>query len=283
MKSFHSRLALLIAASALASVVQAAEAGKVPSWTDYRSTVNNSVAIDDSFNRKTEKTTNTTTTTDNSRKVAIDDSFNRSTDIKTSIDGSFNRSTDIKRTDDHSTNGSYNTDVRKTDDHSIRDSYNRSSEFDLKIDTQTVSPQVDTTKYVSTLDTQSANNSGSIKGAEMTGVQGGFYMGSVGEETAAPAYYGYGAHVSTEDNRTLKQENTAVIDGHNFGAVANTNIANQGRDLVFGPNRSVVGSDLGNKQVMSAGDQTQLQSNTQDKKSQTSSTASDQVVTSASK
>lgn len=163
----------------------------MPSWTDYRSTVNNSVAIDDSFNRKTEKTTNTTTTTDNSRKVAIDDSFNRSTDIR--------------RTDDHSTNGSYNTDIRKSDDHSIRDSYNRSSEFDLKIDTQTVSPQVDTTKYVSTLDTQSANNSGSIKGPQMNGVQGGFYMGSVGEETAAPSYYGYDARVSTEDDRTSRR------------------------------------------------------------------------------
>lgn len=269
MKSFHSRLALLVAASALASIVQAAEAGKVPSWTDYRSTVNNSVAVDDSFNRKTEKTTTTTTTTDNSRKTAIDDSFNRSTEIK--------------RTDDHSTNGSYNTDVKKTDDHSIRDSYNRSSEFDLKIDTQTVAPNVETSKYVSTLDTQSANNSGSIKGPEMNAAQGGFYMGSVGEDIAAPTYYGYGARVHTEDNRALKQENTAVIDGHNFGAVANTNIANQGRDLVFGPNRSVVGSDLGNKQVMSAGDQTQLQSNTQDKNSQTSSTATDSVNTSASK
>lgn len=74
-----------------------------------------------------------------------------------------------------------------------------------------------------------------------------------------------------------------MIDGPNLGAVSNVNIANQGRDLVFGPNRSVVGSDLGNKQVMSAGDQTQLQSNAQDKKSATSSTASDQVVTSASK
>jgi len=275
MRSFHSQVALFVAASALASIVQAGETGYAPSWSDYRSTVNNSVKVDDSYNTEVTKTT---TNTDNSKKTAIDGSFNRSTDVKTSIDGSFNRSTDIKTQDDHSTDSSYNTDIKKVDDHSIRDSYNR-----LTIDTQTVSPNVQTSKYVSTLDTQTANNSGSIEGPKLSASQGGFSLGSVGEESSGPVYYGYGAKVSTEDNRALSQSNSAVIEGHNFGAVSNMNMANQGRDMVLGPNRSIVGSDLGNKQIMSTGDQTQLQSNTQDKKSATTSTAYDQVQTSASK
>src|SRR5262245_32928700 len=127
---FHSRLALLVAASALASIVHAEG---TPSWADYRSTVSNAVDIDDSFNRPTE--TNTTTTTDNSKKTAIEDSYNRSTDIKTTrttdIDtttdnskhatDSFNRSTDIKTSVDASkhVDDSYNTDIKKSTDNSI--------------------------------------------------------------------------------------------------------------------------------------------------------------------
>lgn len=268
MRSIHSKIALLVAASVLATVAQAD--GSKPSWVDYRSTVS-SVDYRDSFNRRSE----TNTTTDNSRQVAIDDSFNRSTDIKTSIDDSFNRSTDVRKTN-----------VKKTDN-SIHDSYNttNTTDIDLKFDTQTVSPTIDTSKYVSTLDTQDADNNASMVGPKQNASQGGFYMGSVGEESSSPGYaaYGFGTRVSVEENRTLSQANTAVVDGANLGAVSNVNIANQGRDLVFGPNRSIVDSDLGNKQIMSAGDQAQVQSNDQDKESATSSTAYDQITTSGSK
>jgi hypothetical protein len=65
--------------------------------------------------------------------------------------------------------------------------------------------------------------------------------------------------------------------------VSNTNVQNGGRDLVFGPNRSAIGNDFGNKQVFSAGDQAQLMKNDQFKSGDNAANAVDNVNNTATK
>src|SRR5690606_19924640 len=96
MKTLQSRALVVAIASVLCTAAHAQSSGNA-SWNAYRSIVNPSVVVDDSFNRSSEVDTRI----DNSRSA--EDSFNRETDIDTRIatdnsrsaEDSFNRETDI--------------------------------------------------------------------------------------------------------------------------------------------------------------------------------------------
>ena len=244
----RSTLIALAIATAIAATAHAESEAKKPSWADYHSTVvNKPVSID------------VDTRTDKSKH--IDDSYN--TDCSKKIDDSYNTDNSRKAV------GSYNTDYR----------------YDYKLDDQQVNAYLKSDKRQNTLDTQTASNGASMTGPTQLGFQGGFEGGNIttgGPSTSIGA--GYGSRVYMAQDRDLSQSNSAVVDGANYGAISNLNVAHQGDgDLTMGPKGSIVGSRLGNDQTFLTGDQTQLQSNEQHKNSNTSSNASDTTTVSTRK
>jgi hypothetical protein len=260
--TIRSTLVALAIATAIAATAHAEPEAKKPSWADYHSTVvNKPVSID--VDTRIKKTTK------------IDDSYNTDNSRTDSTNGSYNQ--DNSRKD--WTSGSYNTDNSQK----AVDSYNTDLRF--KLDDQHVNNALKSDKYQNTLDTQSANNGASMTGPTQLGFQGGFEGGNI--TTGAPSTSigsGYGSHVYMRQDRDLSQSNSAVVDGANYGAISNLNVAHQGDgDLTMGPKGSIVGSRLGNDQTFLTGDQTQVQGNDQKKESQTSSNASDTTTVSTSK
>jgi hypothetical protein len=194
------------------------------------------------------------------RSVVNEDSFNRLTDIDTRI------STDNSR--------------------SAVDSFNRSQDNDTSIDAsrrtvtmldlQSVTPTVNSTKSIATLDTQSASNTAYMSGATQVGHQGGFSLNMSGGQPANAQGGFYKSPAETTQSYDLAQANSVRLGGDNNGLIRNDNYLNLG-------GAQVVGSDLGNKQVFSAGPQTQVQGVSQDKESATQTHATDSVSTTVSK
>jgi hypothetical protein len=226
------------------------------SWAAYRSIVNPSVAVDDSFNRTTD--VDTRISTDNSRSAV--GSFNRSTDVDTRI------ATDNSRSTADSFNRTYDNDT------TIDASRRAVGSFNTSLDYQSVAPNVRSTKSIATLDTQSASNSGYIGGATQVGTQGDFNLTMGGGQPAAAQGGKYRSPASLEQGYDLAQRNSVMVDGDNNGLIRAQNALNLGGS-------QVVDSDLGNKQSFYAGDQTQIQGNSQDKRSATQTHASDVVTT----
>jgi hypothetical protein len=182
---------------------------------------------------------------------------------------------------------SYNTDKSKR----IEGSYNTDNSrkavgsYNSHYDTQAVEAKLSSSKTQNTLDTQTANNNGTLNGARQTGLQGGFSGGNL--TSGAPSTSigsGYGSRVFMTQERDMSQSNATMVRGSNFGAISSLNVAHQGDgDLTMGSKGSIVDSRLGNDQTFVAGEQTQLQSNEQKKDSNTSSNASDQTTVSTRK
>ena len=195
------------------------------------------------------------------KPVSID--VDTRTDKSKHIDDSYNTDNSRKAV------GSYNTDYR----------------YDYKLDDQQVNAYLKSDKHQNTLDTQTASNSASMTGPTQLGFQGGFDGGNIttgGPSTSIGS--GYGSRVYMAQDRDLSQSNSAVVDGANYGAISNLNVAHQGDgDLTMGPKGSIVGSRLGNDQTFLTGDQTQVQGNEQEKNSNTSSNASDRTTVSTRK
>ncbi len=220
------------------------------------------------------------------------DSFNRSLDVDVDasrrMDDSYNTDNSKRAYDSFNTDNSQNAADSYNTDNSINDSYNTENRqrSAFVLDTMAVNPTVTSLKKVSSGDVQGASNSGYITGPTQAGSQGSVDVGGIGND--APSYgwkggYGEGGSGYGGDGRQFHNDQQIAVDGPNFGAIANTNVVNQGRDLVFGPNRSAIGNDFGNKQIFSAGDQTQLQKNDQFKAGDNSATATDNVSTTATK
>ena len=235
MKSLATKATLLFAIAGALSL--AAHADDKTSWGAYRSIVNPSVEIDDSFNRTTK--VDNTVSTDKSRRT--DNSFNRTNDNDTTVDASR-----------HASN-----------------SFNRS------LDVQTVAPSVYSTKSIATLDTQTANNSAQMSGATQVGHQGGFAL-NMGGGSPASADAKYFSRAASTQSYDIGQANEVKVGGDNLGSIRNQNYLNLGGS-------QIVDSDLGNKQIFSAGPQTQVQGVSQDKTSATQTHASDTVTTTTSK
>ena len=247
----------------------------------------------DSFNRSQK----TSTDIDASRSAA--DSFNRSAEVNTDASrmayDSFNRSkevnTDIDTDSSKTAYDSFNSDYSNRDwsthdsfnsaDHSIKDSYNQRYETKQKwlTDTMAVSPELNAHQQVSSGDTQGASNSGYMTGHTQSGRQGGVAVGGVGNDAPTIGLGGYGGG----DFRSFTNNQAVRNDGPNLGAIANTSVVNQGRDLVFGPNRSMIGNDIGPKMSNIAGEQTQLQKNDQFKNGDQSATAGNSIDNEATK
>jgi hypothetical protein len=231
--------ALLIAvASVLGTAAHAQSTGNA-SWGAYRSIVNPSVVVEDSFNRRTD--IDTKVSTDNSRSAV--DSFNRTQDNDTSIDAS------------RRTVGSFNT----------------------SLDLQAVTPTVNSTKSIATLDTQTASNAAHMGGPTQVGHQGAFNLDMSGGGQPAYAQGGfYRSPAETTQSYDLAQANSVRLGGDNNGLIRNQNNLNLG-------GAQISDSDLGNKMVFSAGPQTLVQGVNQDKDSATQTYASDSVSTTVSK
>lgn len=239
-----------------------------------------------------DKSTNDSYNTDNSKRV--DDSYNRRTDLDIDVDAS-RRMKDSYNTDNSKyAADSYNTDKSRhaadsyNTDKSVNDSYNTwNNQREAAItDQMDVSQLTKSMKQVSSGDVQSGSNEGYLSGHTQAGHQGGVDVGGIGND--APSYgggygggseYGYGG----ADKRKFRNDQEIAVYGPNLGAVSNTNVVNQGRDLVFGPNRSAIGNDFGNKQVFSAGDQAQVLKNDQFKSGNNAANAVDNVNNTATK
>jgi hypothetical protein len=252
-KTIQTRALAVAIASMLSAAAHAQSSGNA-SWNAYRSIVNPSVVVDDSFNRSSEVDTRI----DNSRSA--EDSFNRSTDVDTRI------ATDNSRSTDDSFNRTYDNDTTIDASRRASDSYNTA------LDYQTVAPNVRTVKSIATQDTQSASNSGYMGGATQVGTQGDFSLNMGGGQPAAAQGGKYWSPASMSQGYDLAQRNSVVVDGDNNGLIRAQNALNLGGS-------QIVDSDLGNKQSFYAGDQTQVQGNTQDKRSATQTYASDVVST----
>lgn len=258
----------------------------------------NSKQVDDSFNRsldvdvdldESSRTTDSynTAKTDNSTDNA--DSFNTAIDVDLDIDKS-SRIDDSYNTDNSKyARESFNTDNSRhaadsfNRDESVNDSYNtwnNQRQADIT-DQMDVSQLTKTLKKVTVGDYQNGQNEGYQSGHMMSGSQGGLDIGGIGNE--GPSYgggYGYGGG---PDMRSFRNDQAIAVQGPNLGAVSNTNVVNQGRDLVFGHNRAAVGNDFGNKQIFSAGDQAQLLKNDAYKVGDNDAAAVDNVTNSATK
>lgn len=274
--------------------------GPGPSWDGYKS-VSSSMPISQSYNDIEANRTDTQSTemTDNSKSAV--DSFNRAAefDLDSTADSyndnsvtSSKTKTQIELDASRRMDDSYNTDNSKkaadsfNTDNSNHDSFNTTTQqrWQAVTDSMTANPIVTSTKDVSAGDVQGASNSGYMSGPNQAGFQGGLDIGGIGNDAPSSgggwgSEYGYGG----QDNRQSSNAQEIAVYGPNLGAVSNTSVSNMGRDLVFGPNRSVLGSDFGNKQIFSAGPQTQVQTNEQLKAGDTSANATDTITNSASK
>jgi hypothetical protein len=254
MKTHRSDLVSLAVGIAIASafaISAHARPAVKPSWADYHSTVVNKPVTIDVDSR-----------VDNSK--TIKDSYN---DKSKKVDDSYNTTDKSKKIDD-----SYNTD----------NSQKAVGSYNSHYDKQVVDADIRSSKTQNTLDTQTANNNGTMVGPRQTGLQGGFSGGNL--TSGAPTTSigaGYGSRVFMEQERDLSQSNATVVRGSNFGAISSLNVAHQGDgDLTMGSKGSIVDSRLGNDQTFVAGEQTQVQSNEQQKDSNTSSNASDRTTVS---
>ena len=216
MKTIKSHALVLAIASVLGASAHAQSGNKV-SWGAYRSIVNPSVEIEDSFNRSTD--IDTRIATDNSRSAT----------------GSFNRSTDI--------------------------------------DTLTVAPKVRTNESIATLDTQTGTNSASMSGPTQYGSQGDFSLNMGGGQPASARGGLFGSDAEVSQRYDAMQRNFVSVDGDNNGLIRAQNALNIGGSQIND-------SDLGNKQSFYAGDQTQVQGVTQDKRSATQTNSNDVIATS---
>lgn len=228
----HALLIAVAAALGTAAHAQQNGAGN-SSWGAYRSIVNPSHVIEDSYNRTTD--IDTKVSTDNSRSAV--GSFNQDND--TSVDAS-----------------------RRTV---------------TSLDLQTVAPRVDSTKFISTADTQTASNVARMSGPTQVGHQGDFNLDMSGGGQPASARGGfYKSPAETTQLYDVVASNSMYVDGDNNGLMRNQN------NLNFG-GAQIADSDLGNKLIQSAGDQTLVQGVDQDKRSATQTYASDSVSTTVSK
>lgn len=257
-------------------------------------------SIDVDLDKSTDDSYNTANIDKSSHSKEFDldkstnDSYNRRTDLNVDVDAS-RRMKDSYNTDNSKyAADSYNTDKSRhakdsynTDD-SVNDSYNTwNNQREAAItDRMDVSQLTKSMKDVSSGDVQQSANDGYLSGHTQAGHQGGVDVGGIGND--APSYgggygggseYGYGG----ADKRKFRNDQEIAVYGPNLGAVSNTNVVNQGRDLVFGPNRSAIGNDFGNKQVFSAGDQAQLLKNDQFKSGDNAANAVDNVNNTATK
>ncbi len=296
---------VLLATTTVSGVALARDSyGPKPIWIDYESTV--SMPTTRSFNDISKDVT----TTDNSKRT--EGSYNRSAELDLDVDasrnmddsyntdkskrayGSFNRRTDFDLDVDSSrhTDDSYNTDQSKhakdsyNTDKSVNDSYNTANHQRQAAiqDTMSLTPTLNSMKKVSSGDAQGASNAGYLTGHTQAGFQGGVDVGGIGNDAPSYGYgegYGYGS--GGADKRKFRNDQEIYVDGPNLGAISNTNVVNQGRDLVFGPNRSAIGNDFGNKQIFTAGDQAQLMKNDQFKSGDNSASAVDSITSTASK
>lgn len=301
----------LLATAVISGAAVAADYDKpAPSWMDYRSTVSN-MPIDRSYNDINVEKTKTDidiekTKTDNSvndsnntntelnadvdvdKSRQMDDSYN--TDASKTAKHSFNKRFDLNVDASQHTKDSNNTDASTNDsnntDASVNDSYNTRKDLRFKAITEkmVVSPELNSKKKQYVGDSQQGSNKGYQAGPVQSGYLGGADIGGIGND--APTYgtgwgseHGYGGG----DNRKSSNKQAIRLDGPNLGAVSNTSVVNQGRDLVFGPNRSALGNDFGGKQIISAGDQVQAQSNEAYKSGDNAANASDNITNSATK
>lgn len=304
-------LSAAVAAALVGTAAQAApDYEATPDWTSYRSAMTKNMPIDRSFNdvdvTKTDRSQSTddsyNTRTDVDAKLDLDasrnayDSFNRSKEIDTDITKKTNTEIGLEFDKSYRADGSYNTDNSARDastndsynstDNSIRDSYNKHLDVDVErkdvYDSMGVNPTLSSAKKQLTGDQQNGANSGYLGGHTQGGYQGGVDVGGIGNDAPTSggwgSMYGYGV-----DARHSENQQAIRVDGPNLGAVSNTSVVNQGRDLVFGPNRSAIGNDFGNKQIFSAGDQAQLQSVEQLRQGNNQAAATDQQTTSATK
>ncbi|MFQ5635876.1 MAG: hypothetical protein ACE5G3_11185 [Gammaproteobacteria bacterium] len=237
--------------------------------------------VDDSYN------------TDNSKHAA--DSFNKSIaldlDKSSRIKDSYNTDKSRRARDSFNTDNSKYASESFNTDKSVNDSYNTANNQRRAAitDAMSVSQLNKSIKDVSSGDVQGASNQGQLNGARQRGYQGSTAIDVGGIGNDAPSY-GYGGccgseygHGGSSDQRQMNNRQEIGVYGPNLGAVSNTSVVNQGRDLVFGPNRSAIGNDFGNKQIFSAGDQTQLMKNDQFKSGDNAASAVDNVTNTATK
>lgn len=276
MKTIQSRALVAAVASLLGAAAHAQSSGNA-SWNAYRSIVNPSVVddsynsrssevdtrIEESFNRRSE--VDTRIATDNSRSA--EDSFNRTTDNSRSAEDSFNRTTNTETTVDRSVDDSYNTDASR----------HASGSYNTAYDYQTVAPNVSKYQSLATTDTQTANNSAHMSGASQYGSQGALVLNMGGGGMPASAEGGkFLSPASVSQGYDVAQRNSVAVDGDNNGVIRAQNALNLGGS-------QIVDSRIGHDQSFFAGDQTQVQGNTQDKRSATQTLASDVVSTTVGK
>jgi hypothetical protein len=186
------------------------------------------------------------------------------------VDSSFNRTTsvDASRTATDSFNRTSSVDASRH----TTDSFNRS------LDVQTVTPTVNSTKSIATVDAQSASNTGYMDGAKQSGTQGGFSLNMGGGQPTSASGGSFFSPATARTNQTydVNQANTAYVGRDNNGSIRNQNNLNIGGS-------QITDSDLGNKQSLYVGPQTQVQGNEQHKDSSISTSASDTVSTKVSK
>ena len=257
---------------------------------------------DNSTNDSYNKELNADVDLDASRRM--DDSYN--TDNSKKAKNSFNRAFELDVDASRHANDSYNTDNSDNSDNSehvadsyndtmkdsyntdnsVNDSYNTHKDLRFKLmhDKMVVSPELNSKKKQYVGDAQSGSNTGQIVGPNQSGYVGGADIGGIGNDapthgTGWGSEYGYGGG----DNRKSSNKQKIRVDGPNFGAVANTSVVNQGRDQVFGPNRSALGNDFGGRQFNTAGDQVQAQSNEAYKSGDNVANATDNITNSATK
>jgi len=270
----------------------------VDSYNTAKTKTDNSKSAADSFNKSVEldldkssriKESYNTAKTDNSKSAA--DSFNKSVELdldkSSRIKDSYNMDKSRHAADSYNTDKSRHAKDSYNTDESVNDSYNTwNNQREAAItDKMSVSQLTKSMKNVSSGDVQSGSNDGFLSGHVQSGQQGAVDVGGIGND--APSYggwgggeYGYGGGA---DKRKFRNDQEIAVHGPNLGAVSNTNLVNQGRDLVFGPNRSAIGNDFGNKQIFSAGDQAQMLKNDQYKVGDNDAAAVDNVTNSATK
>jgi len=287
--SFNREAAFDLDATADSYNDNSSEATQTDNSKSAADSFNRSAAFDldstaDSYNDNSSESAQT----DNSKSAV--DSFNRAAefdlDASKRMKDSYNTDNSKQAADSFNTDNSKHAADSFNTDSSNKDSFNTTTKqrWQAVTDAMTANPIVTTAKDVSAGDVQGASNSNSMSGPNQIGMQGGLDIGGVGNDAPSccggyGSEYGYGG----QDNRSASNAQEIGVYGPNLGAVSNTSVTNLGRDQVFGPNRSVLGSDFGNKQIFSAGPQTQLQKNEQLKAGDTSATAMDTISNSASK
>ena len=240
--------ALLIAVASVLGTAAQAQSNGASSWGAYRSIVNPSLVVEDSFNR----TSNVETTVDASRRAV--GSFNQDNDVDASrrTVGSFNQDNDVDAS-------------RRTID-----------SFNTDLDTQVVNSRANASQSGTAFDGQTATTVGSLSGHTQIGRQGDLVLNMSGGQPGYSQGGFYKSPAETTQTYDVNARNSMVNGGDNYGLMRNQNNINIG-------GAQIADSRIGHDQAFVGGAQTQVQDVRQDKDSATQTNASSSIGTTVSK